>query len=61
MKADAIRAQACGTIAAHPNCPHWDIELASLFIRGSKVTSDMNNQLTSQMHDGKLRSFLMQK
>jgi hypothetical protein len=61
MQADAIRAQACETIAARPNCPHWDIEEASLFIRGSKVTSDMKNQLTSQMHDGNLRFFLMQK
>jgi hypothetical protein len=61
IQADAIRAQACGTIAAHPNYPHWDIESASLFIRGSKVTSNMKNQLTSQMHDGNLCSFLMQK
>jgi hypothetical protein len=61
IQSDAIRAHACGTIVARPNCPHWDIEEASLFIRGSKVTSDMNNQLTSQMHDGNMRSFLMQK
>jgi hypothetical protein len=32
IQADAIRAQACGTIAARPSCPHWDIEEASLFI-----------------------------
>jgi hypothetical protein len=25
---DAIYAQACGPIAARPNCPHWDIEEA---------------------------------
>jgi hypothetical protein len=31
-QADVIRAQARGTIAARPNCPHWDIEAASLFI-----------------------------
>jgi hypothetical protein len=49
------------TIAARPNFPHWDIEASSLFIQGSKVTSDMKNQLTSQMHDDNLRSFLMQK
>jgi hypothetical protein len=61
IQADAIGAQARGTIAARPNCPHWDIEEASLFIRGSKVTSDMKNQLTSQMHDGNLSSFMMQK
>jgi hypothetical protein len=28
IRYDAIRSQACGTIAAHPNCPHWDIEEA---------------------------------
>jgi hypothetical protein len=60
-QADVIRAQARGTIAARPNCPHWDIEESSLFIRGNKVTSDMNNQLTSQMHEGNLHSLLMQK
>jgi hypothetical protein len=61
IQADTIRAHARGTIAARTNCPHWDIEEASLFIRGSKVTSDMKNQLTSQMHDDNLRSLLIQK
>jgi hypothetical protein len=32
IQADAIRAQACGPIAACPNCPHWDIDEASLSI-----------------------------
>jgi hypothetical protein len=61
MQADVIRAQARGPIAARPNSPNWDIEAASLFIQGSKVTSEMKNQLTSQMHDDNMRSFLMQK
>jgi hypothetical protein len=61
IQADVIRDQARGMIVARPNCPHWDIEAASLFIQGSKVTSNMKNQLTSQMHDDNLRSFLMQK
>jgi hypothetical protein len=61
MQADVIRAQARGPITTRPNCPHWDIEAASLFIQGSKVTSDMKNQLTSQMHDNNMRSFLIQK
>jgi hypothetical protein len=61
IHADAIRAQACGSIAAHPDCPHWDIKEASFLIRGSKVTSDMKNQLTPHMHDGNLCYFLMQK
>jgi hypothetical protein len=61
IQADVIRAQSRGTIAAHPNFPHWDIATASLFIQGSKVTSDTKNQLTSHMHDDNLRSLLMQK
>jgi hypothetical protein len=61
IQADVIQAQARGKTAAHPNCPNWDIEAASLFIQGSKVTSDMKNQLTSQTHDDNMRSFLMQK
>jgi hypothetical protein len=52
--ANVIRSQA-RPIAARPNCPHWDIEAASLFIQGSKVTSDMKNQLTSQIHDDNMR------
>jgi hypothetical protein len=47
VQADVIRAQARGPLAAHPNCPHWDIKAASLFIQVRKVTSDMKNQLTS--------------
>jgi hypothetical protein len=61
IQSDVIRAQTRGPIAAHPNCPHWDIEAASLFIQGSKVTSDMKNKITSQMHDDNMRSFLMKK
>jgi hypothetical protein len=61
IQVDVIRAQARGTITSRPNCPHWDIEEASLFVRGSKVTSDMKNQLTSKMHDSNLRYLLMQK
>jgi hypothetical protein len=61
MQADVIRAQARGPLAARPNSPYWDIEAASLFIQGSKVTSDMNNQLTSHMQDDNIRSFLIQK
>jgi hypothetical protein len=57
IQADAISVQTCGPIAACPNFPHWDIDEASLLVRGSKVTSDMNNQLTSQMHDGSMLSF----
>jgi hypothetical protein len=45
LQADVIRAQARGPITAQSNCAHWDIEEASLLIRGSKVISDTKNQL----------------
>jgi hypothetical protein len=61
MQADVIRSQARGPLATRPNCPPWDIEAASLFIQGSKVTGNMKNQLTSQMHDNNMRSLLIQK
>jgi hypothetical protein len=61
LQADSFRSQACGPIAARPNCVHWDIEEASLSVQGRKVTSDMKNQLLSHMNDYNLRSFLMQK
>jgi hypothetical protein len=51
LQANVIHAQANGPIVARPNCAHWDIEEASLSIRKSKVTSDMNTQLTSNLHD----------
>jgi hypothetical protein len=50
MQADIIGAQARGPLAARPNCPHWDIEAASLFKQGSKVTSDMKNPVTNELH-----------
>jgi hypothetical protein len=61
MQADVIRVQARGPLEARSNFPNWDIEAASLFIQGSKVKSNMKNQLTSQMHDDNIRSFLIQK
>jgi hypothetical protein len=61
FQANVVCAQVCGRIAACPNCAHWEIKEASLSIRGSKVTSDMKIQPTSQMHDNYLFAFLMHK
>jgi hypothetical protein len=58
---DVICAQARVPIATILHCDHWYIEEASLLIRGSKVTSDMKTQLTSQMHVNYLHTFLMKK
>jgi hypothetical protein len=61
LQANIVHAQARGEIAARPNCAHWDIEEVPLSIRGSKVTSYMKTQLTTQIHDYDLRTFLVTK
>jgi hypothetical protein len=61
LQSDVVLAQARGPIASMPNCVHWDIEGASPPIRRKKFTSHMKAQLTSQMHDGDIRLFLVMK
>jgi hypothetical protein len=41
LLADKIREEARGQYGARPNCPHWPVEKATLFIQGTKVTSGM--------------------
>jgi hypothetical protein len=61
LQADVIRAHTRGPIVARPTCARWDIEEASLSIHGNKVTSNMKAQLISQIHDGNLCIFIMEK
>jgi hypothetical protein len=61
LQADVVHGQERGPISTRPNCAHWDIEEVTLSIRGRKVTSDTKTQLTSQIHDNYLRTFLMMK
>jgi hypothetical protein len=58
---DKIRAEARGPYGARPNCPHWSVEKATLFIPGTKVTSDMKQQLASQVSDSKLKDYIVEK
>jgi hypothetical protein len=48
---DLVREEARGPRGARPSCPHWGLEVCSLFIEGDKVTSKMKTQMTGQLHD----------
>jgi hypothetical protein len=58
---DKIRADAQSPYGAKPNYPHWPVEKATLFIQGTKVTSGMKQQLASQLSDGKLKDYIIEK
>jgi hypothetical protein len=59
--ADKIREEARGPCGARPNCPHWPVEKATLFIQGTKVTSRMEQKLASQLSNGKLKNYIIKK
>jgi hypothetical protein len=61
LLADEIRQEARGVYGARPNFPHWPIEKATLFIRRTKIMSNMKYHLTSQLTDPKLRAHIMLK
>jgi hypothetical protein len=56
-----IREKARGVYGARPNFPHWPIEEVTLFIRRTKITSNIKYHLTSQLTDPKLREHIMAK
>jgi hypothetical protein len=57
---DLIREEARGLRGARPSCPHWDLEVCSLFIKGDKVTSKMKTQMAGQLHDKDKRKYLIE-
>jgi ribonuclease HI len=61
LVADTTRVNARVPHGARPNCPHWSVEKATLFIEGTKVTSEMKQQLASQLSDGKLQEYIINK
>jgi hypothetical protein len=61
LLADQIQEEARGVYSARPNCPHWPIEKVMLFIRQTKITSNMKYHLTSQLTDPELRPHIMAK
>jgi hypothetical protein len=48
QKADKTRSNIRGATAAWLACSHWDIEIASLSLRGGKLTSQYKEQLKTQ-------------
>jgi hypothetical protein len=59
--ADTTRNNARGPYGARPNFPNWPVEKATLFIKGTKITSGMIQQLASQISDGKLHEYIIDK
>jgi hypothetical protein len=56
-----IRDEARGVYGERPNCPHWPIEKATLFIHQTKITLNMKYHLTLRLTDPKLREHIMLK
>jgi hypothetical protein len=57
---DLIREEARGPKGARHLCPHWDLEVCWLFIKGDKVTSKMKTQTAGQLHDKDMRKYLIE-
>jgi ribonuclease HI len=47
LLAEHIKEEARGVYGARPNCPHWPVEKVTLFIRRTKITSNMKYHITS--------------
>jgi hypothetical protein len=58
---DLIGEEARGPRGARPSCPHWDLEVCSLFIKGDKVKSKMKTQMAGQLHDKDMRKYLIER
>jgi hypothetical protein len=61
LLADTTRANARGPYGARPNCLRWQVGKATLFIEGMKVSSGTKQQLASQLSDGKLEKYIIDK
>jgi hypothetical protein len=58
---DLIREEARGPRGAKTSCPHWDLKVCSLFIKGDKVTRKMKPQMEGQLHDKDMRKYLTER
>jgi hypothetical protein len=58
---DLIREEARGPRGVRPSCPHWDLEVCSLFIKGDKATSKMKPHMEGQLHDKYMRKYLTER
>jgi hypothetical protein len=58
---DIIREEARGPRGARPSCPHWDLEVCSLFIKIDRVTSKMKTPMESQLHDKDMWKYIIER
>jgi hypothetical protein len=59
---DLTREEARGPIGprgVRPSCPHWDLEVCSLFIKGDKFARKMKTQMESQLLDKDMRKYII--
>jgi hypothetical protein len=61
LLADTTWTNARGPYGARPNYPHWPVEKETIFIGGTKVTTGMKQKLASQLSDGKLKEYIIDK
>jgi hypothetical protein len=48
-------------MVARPACSHWGVEIASLSLRGRKLTSQYKDKLKTQLHEKALTAFIKEK
>jgi hypothetical protein len=58
---DLIQEEARGPRGVRPLCPHWDLEVCLLFIKGDKVASKIKPQMESQLHNNDMRKYLTER
>jgi hypothetical protein len=61
QQADKTRNDVRGPTATRPACSHWDVDIASLSLRGGKLTSQYKDKLEKQLHDKALTAFIKEK
>jgi hypothetical protein len=61
QQAEDTRSKARGPMAAHQSFTHCNIEIASLSLRGGKLTSQYKEQLKTQLHGKTLTAFIKEK
>jgi hypothetical protein len=57
---DMIWMDTQGAYGERPNCPHWPVKKATMFIQGTHVTSGTKKQLSSQLSEGKLNYYIIE-
>jgi hypothetical protein len=61
QQANNKRNDARGPMAARPACSHWDVDIASLYLRVGKLTSQYKDKLKTQLHNKALTEFIKEK